>query len=71
MTATPNPVPPAAIGALPEELAAWAATPIEEHIARWKFEISEGLRDADGRWVAEPKRRRRFAAQPKPGNHHA
>src|ERR1017187_8825737 len=34
----------------------WIATPIKEHIARWKREIAEGLRDTEGRRVSQRKK---------------
>jgi hypothetical protein len=61
-TSTPDSALHAENASLPSSVAAWAATPIEDHLARWKFEITEGLRDAEGRWIAEPGRRRRFSS---------
>ncbi len=43
----------------PREVQRWLDTPLKEHIARWKYEIAEGLRDKDGRWVGGPRRQRR------------
>ena len=42
---------------LPPAVEAWLKTPLEAHIARWQREIAEGLRDATGRWIADPSQR--------------
>jgi hypothetical protein len=43
---------------LPRSVEAWLNTPLNEHVARWQREIAEGLRDANGRWIADPSLRR-------------
>lgn len=47
----------------PPAIEAWLQTPFEVHVARWKREIAEGLRDADGLWIADPSRRPRHSAE--------
>jgi len=43
---------------IPRWLDSWLETPIKKHIARWKYEMAEGLRDENGRWVGGLRRRR-------------